>query len=40
MGIEDLIEWVAETQQVQAEEIEEDMSMEGARDDVKGGDHQ
>ena len=36
--IEDLIgEWVAEIQQVQADEFEEEMSMEKAWDDVKGG---
>ncbi len=36
--IEDLIgEWVAEIQQVQADEYEEETSMEQAWDDVKGG---
>ena len=36
--IEDLIgEWVAEIQQVQADEFEEEMTMEKAWDDVKGG---
>ena len=36
--IQDLIgDWVTEIQQVQAEELEEDMNLEKAWDDVKGG---